>query len=456
MAEVLFVDDDSDLLHSFTRSISPLIAPLRMTATGNVERAIAIAKHERPHVAVLDLSIDESRGVESGFSLLGELLALDSAMRVIVVTGHGALEFGVKAISVGAAHFVEKPADPVHIAVLIRDSMVQSNLRREYQRLREQQRATEVRELSGESGVMQRLREQIQFLASSDQPILICGETGVGKGLCARAIHRLSSRQGGNFVHYHPNFGGGDLVQSQLFGHRKGSFTGATESRRGLILEAHHGTLFIDELDEVPHHTQVALLDVIQEQRIRPVGSDSFEVVDCRFVAATNRPLEEALESGRVRRDLHHRLAHAVIRVPSLRERREDIPALARSFLAGYCERSRLNVFDISDDAVAKLRAYDWPGNVRELKAAVETAVSFAHFKGRATVVADDLLAGNSSFRLHSPPYTGSFHEQVERFKADIIRDALSLHGGNKARAAEVLQLDRGTMRRILSRAQYP
>ena len=154
---------------------------------------------------------------------------------------------------------------------------------------------------------MQQLREQLQFLAISDQPVLICGETGVGKGLCARAIHRLSNRRSGNFVHCHPNFGGGDLVQSQLFGHKKGAFTGATESRRGLVLEAHRGALFIDELDEVPHQTQVTLLDVIQEHRVRAVGSDAFETVDCRFIAATNRPLDESLTSGRVRRDLHRR-----------------------------------------------------------------------------------------------------------------------------------------------------
>jgi len=350
-------------------------------------------------------------------------------------------------------HFVEKPADPKHLAVLIRDSVVQSNLRRECQRLREQQRAAELLELSGESRGMRQLREQLQFLAISDQPVLICGETGVGKGLCARAIHRLSKRRGGNFVHCHPNFGGGDLVQSQLFGHRKGAFTGATESRRGLVLEAHRGTLFIDELDEVPHQTQVALLDVIQERRVRAVGSDVFESVDCRFIAATNRPLDESLESGRVRRDLHHRLAHAVVRVPPLRERREDIPLLARSFLEQYCERNRLNVFDIHADALAVLRVQEWPGNVRELKAAVETAVSFAHFKGRSVVIADDLSVSSSASRTSSTSSEGSFDAQVENFKARLIREALELHGGNKARVAEVLQLDRGTVRRILERS---
>jgi DNA-binding NtrC family response regulator len=454
MADVLFVDDDPDLLQSLARSISPLIAPYRLTATSSVEQALATARLERPSVAVIDLCIDEKRGVDSGFSLLGELLSVDPTMRVIVVTGHGALEFGVRAVSLGAAHFVEKPADPKHLAVLIRDSVVQSNLRRECQRLREQQRAAELLELGGESRGMQQLREQLQFLAISDQPVLICGETGVGKGLCARAIHRLSNRRIGNFVHCHPNFGGGDLVQSQIFGHKKGAFTGATESRRGLVLEAHRGTLFIDELDEVPHQTQVALLDVIQEHRVRAVGSDAFEAVDCRFIAATNRPLDESLTSGRVRRDLHHRLAHAVVRVPPLRERREDIPLLARLFLEQYGERNHLNVFDIHADGLAVIRAHEWPGNVRELKAAVETAASFAHFKGRSAVVADDFSVSSSASRFPATPSDGSFYEQVENFKARLIREALELHGGNKARVADTLQLDRGTVRRILERGQ--
>ncbi len=453
MADVLFVDDDSELLQSLVRSISPLVTPLRLTATASLPTAIDIAKREQPSVAVIDLCIDETWGVESGFTLLGELLHVDPTMRVIVVTGHGAIEFGVKAVSLGAAHFVEKPADPNHLAVLIRDSVLQSNLRREHQRLRQQQKASELLDLGGDSRVMQQLRERLQFLAISDQAVLICGETGVGKGVCARAIHRLSTRRNGNFVHCQPNFGGGDLVQSQLFGHKKGAFTGATESRRGLVLEAHRGTLFIDELDEVPHQTQVGLLDVIQEQRIRPVGADAFESVDCRFIAATNRPLDESLESGRVRRDLHHRLAHAVVRVPPLRERREDIPLLARSFLETYCERSRVNVFDIHGDAIAALQAHSWPGNVRELKAAIETAASFAHFKGRSTVVADDCGVGSPAVQVTTVSSEGSFYNRVENFKAHLIREALELHGGNKARVAEVLQLDRGTVRRIWERS---
>jgi DNA-binding NtrC family response regulator len=154
-----------------------------------------------------------------------------------------------------------------------------------------------------------------------------------------------------------------------------------------------------------------------------------------------------------VRRDLHHRLAHAVVRVPPLRERREDIPLLARSFLEQYCERDRLNVFDINADALAVLRAQEWPGNVRELKAAVETAVSFAHFKGRSVVIADDLSVSSSASRPAITSSEGSFYEQVENFKAHLIREALELHGGNKARVAEVLQLDRGTVRRIWERS---
>jgi DNA-binding NtrC family response regulator len=362
------------------------------------------------------------------------------------------LEHGVQAISLGAAHFVEKPVEAQHVAVLIKDAVIQGAIRREHQRLLTDAAKGAFTGLCGSSPVMCGLREQLAFLSTTNQPVLICGETGVGKGVCARAIHRASRRSKDNFVHFQPNFGGADLVQSQLFGHVRGAFTGATESRKGLVVEAHRGTLFIDELDEVPAPTQVALLDVIQERRVRPIGSDAFHEVDCRFVAATNRPLEEALTSGRIRRDLHHRLAHAMVCIPPLRERREDIPELAEYLLCECRERHGVNVFEFSKDALLWLCENDWPGNVRELQAVVEGAACFAHFKGRTAVMADDFpgyarFGGPAVSRVRP-----SFHDQVEQFKVRIVKESMALCGGNKLKAAQALGLDRGTMRRILAR----
>jgi DNA-binding NtrC family response regulator len=231
-------------------------------------------------------------------------------------------------MQLGAASFLEKPADPEHLAALLKDACAQAELRRAYNELKNEGSRAGLSELSGISVALQKLREEIEFVATTNQPVLLLGETGTGKSLCARLIHDLSKRRTRKCIYYQPNFGGGDIVQSELFGHTKGSFTGAVENRRGLVVEADGGTLFIDELDAVPAETQVKLLDLVQEQRIRPIGSDVYQKVDCRCIAATNRPIQEALDSGLIRRDLHHRLAHCVISIPPLRERLEDLPLL--------------------------------------------------------------------------------------------------------------------------------
>jgi DNA-binding NtrC family response regulator len=452
MADVLLVDDDSELLHSMVRALSGLVRPLSICAAGSSSRARELAHSESPQVAVVDLSLDPRDGVASGFSLISALHEADSTLRIIVLTGHSALAHGVQAISLGAAHFVEKPIEALHLAVLIKDAVVQGAIRREHQRLIMAAAKGKLAGLCGSSARIREVREQIAFLATTNQAVLICGETGVGKGVCARAIHRASRRSGYKFVHFQPNFGGGDLVQSQLFGHVKGAFTGATESRAGLVVEADRGTLFIDELDEVLPQTQVSLLDVIQEQRVRPIGSDAFQSVDCRFLAATNRPLDEALASGKIRRDLHHRLAHAVVAIPPLRDRREDIPDLAEYFLAENRERHGINVFEFSADALTWLCKNNWPGNVRELQAVVEGASCFAHFKGRTAVGLQDLpgYARISQSKVCVP--NRSFHDQVEQFKVRVVKESVASCGGNKLRAAQALGLDRGTMRRILAR----
>jgi transcriptional regulator with PAS, ATPase and Fis domain len=280
---------------------------------------------------------------------------------------------------------------------------------------------------------------------------LILGETGTGKGLCARIIHEMSAARDGKFVHYQPNFGGGDLVQSELFGHLKGAFTGAEGQRRGLALEAHGGTLFIDELDEVPAETQVKLLDLIQERRVRALGADTFQSVECRFIAATNRSITSALEEGKIRRDLYHRIAHCVVELPPLRERVEDIPALCERILSDLRKCEALNVFDIEKGAVEALQRRQWPGNVRELYAVVTNAAYRARYTGRSVVEAQDIegWSGERGQEPNTGAAQGSFHEAVLAFKTRLAREALARSGGNQLKAAEELGLDRKTLRRL-------
>lgn len=451
MADVLLVDDDADLIQSLARVLSPRLAPRTVCAAGSTTKAIELAAKEKPLVAVIDLCIDEKVGVESGFQLLSALQAQDSSTRILVLTGHGSTAHGIRAMQLGAASFLEKPADPEHLAVLIKDSISQAELRRDFIELSKQSSSGWADHLCGTSDASNRLRDQLEFAASTNQAVLLLGETGTGKSLCARLIHERSSRKNRKFVHYHPNFGGGDIVQSELFGHVKGAFTGAVEARRGVVLEADSGTLFIDELDEVPAETQVKLLDLIQERRIRPVGADSFQTVNCRFIAATNRPIDEALDSGRIRRDLHHRIAHCVVWLPPLRDRKEDIEALAERFLHQIREREGINVSVVATEALSLLQSYAWPGNVRELQAVIESSAYRAHYKQRAMVLAEDIqIRGAGNEFVMDPAIEGSFHEQIEAFKRRLIQEALKKCGGNQVQAARVLGIDRGTIRRLV------
>ncbi len=451
MKDVLLVDDDADQLQSMARALSPLVSPLSICGAGDSAAALSMALQEDPKVVVLDLCLNEKIGVESGFQLLQALRVQNPLARLIVLTGHGSIVHGIRALNLGAASFLEKPSEPAHVAALVKDAVSQAVLRREYEQLAQKRGSPLLEQLSGSSASIMALREQLLFIASTQQSVLILGETGTGKGLCARLIHEMSPRRSKKFIHYQPNFGGGDLVQSELFGHLKGAFTGATEARKGIVLEAHLGTLFIDELDELTPDTQIKLLDLIQEKRIRPVGADSFQSVDCRFLAATNRDIEEAISSGKIRRDLHHRIAHCLVRIPPLRERLADIPDLCGMFLRQLQEREGLNVFEVTPEALGELSKRAWPGNVRELQGMVETAAYHARFKNRAGITLEDLTINGRSAQ-QSGPISTSFHEQVRHFKARLIEQALDASEGNQVQAAKMLGLDRGTMRRALTR----
>jgi DNA-binding NtrC family response regulator len=459
MRDVLLIDDDSDVLQSLARALSPLVHPLTQCASSTVDGAERIFVEEKPKVVVLDLCLDDKVGVESGFTLLRKLRALNDTARIIVLTGHGSVQNGIKALDLGAATFLEKPCDVPHLAALIKDGVRQSSLLIERKNILAQQRVN-VGGLVGSSHKMKKVHDDLQFAASTSQPVLILGETGTGKSLCARLVHEASKRGSERFVSYTPNFGGSDLVQSELFGHVKGAFTGALTDRAGLIKEAHKGTLFLDEIDELPSETQVRLLDVVQEQRVRPVGSDTFTSVDCRIIAATNRPIVDLLSSEKLRLDLYHRIAHSTITLPPLRERLTDIPELAASVLARFVVEEGATLVGITDEALAKLMNHTWPGNIRELNAVVEAACFRARYDRREFISPEDIRLvmhpGSNSHTLPVsenspvPENAGSLFEQVEDFKKSVIIRALDKADGNQVVAARLLGIDRGTIRRAL------
>ena len=448
---VLLVDDDSDAVQSLLRALKVAGLDAELHATSTVKGAKTLYADYHPHAVVLDLCLDESVGVQSGFDLLRDLVQSDPTVRVVVLTGHGSIEHGVKSLRLGAANFLEKPASIEHLTALLSDGIRQARMRREYQNLLHDGTDTLAELVVGESASMQQVRRDIQYAGQTRQPVLITGETGTGKGLCAQAIHACRGESKSPFVRYQPNFAAADMVNSELFGHVRGAFTGASEDRSGLIEAANGGTLFLDEIDELPLEVQVSLLGVLQEKRVRQVGADREHKVDFRVLCATNRPVRDALEKGIIREDFYHRIAHFEIALPALRNRKEDLPLLAEYQLRSLCRRRELTVQQLSRDAVGVLEEHSWPGNVRELQAVVEGAAYRAQLDGRTVIAENDVL-----IRLPGAQQAcdegGSFHERVQAYQLQLINTALEKNSGNQVKAAKDLKRDRSTMRRILGR----
>jgi two-component system NtrC family response regulator len=447
---LIVVDDDADALESLMRSLRAAGFSGEIRGCSSAEEALKYFELIKPGVVVLDLSLTQAEGVESGFRLLTSLRSLDSTTRCIVLTGHGSLDHGVRALNAGASSFLEKPADIKHLAALIHDHLQQSYYQRQYQLLRSKESSQAATTLiAGSSDVTKKLREEVEFLAHTPQPVFITGETGVGKSHLARIIHTLSKRSHFPFLTFAPTVGQLDLAMSELFGHKKGSFTGATEDRQGLFHLVGEGTLFFDEVDELPNDVQVALLRVIQDRAYRTRGAKDESVSKARLIFASNRIPEEAIAAGKLRADLYHRAAHLQIHLPALREHKADIPALVDYFIHRINEREQFSVIGMHDDAMLLLMRSDFPGNVRELEACVETACFRAEYQSKKIILAEHLRLKTGSAKDHEKT---DFRSLVDAYQLRLIEEALAKNGGNQARAAQDLHLDRSTMRRILSR----
>ncbi len=445
---ILAVDDDEDGVLSLVRTLKLSLPSYSFSACTNESKALQLASGLKPAVVILDLCLDETSGPQTGFDLLQKLLSLDSTTRIIVLTGYGSVEAGVKCLTLGASNFLDKPPDIPHLSALIKDGVAQANLRRSYAELSTKLSEPILDTIIGQSVAANQLKDSIRYAASNNQSILITGETGTGKGLCAVAIHKLSNKPANKYVRYQPNFGTADLVNSDLFGHVKGAFTGADANRAGLFEEAKGGTLFLDEIDELPMETQVSLLGILQDRVYRPLGSNKEMVAEVRLIAATNQEIGKILSEKKIRQDFFHRIAHSTIHLPSLRERLEDINKLAEHFLLRLRENEKVAVFEISRDAINRLKSHRWPGNIRELQAVIEGGAYRAQFEGRSLIEVQDIHIGFHGIESSTPM---NFHEKVKHYKLKLINEALDRNKGNQLRAAQDLGIDRANMRRFLS-----
>ncbi len=389
--------------------------------------------------ALLDIKMRGTDGIE----LQRRLHELDPDLIVIMMTGYASVETAVTALKNGAYDYVSKPLDPDEIAHLVKNALAHRRAEKENVRLRETvAEATSPGELVGKSAAMRKVAEAIETVGPTDANVLITGESGTGKELVVRAIHAASLRRFHPLVAIHCGALTETLLESELFGHEKGSFTGAQYRKKGKFEIAEGGTVFLDEIGDISLKTQTDLLRVLQEREITRVGGNQVIKVDFRCVAATNKNLEQMIEEGTFRPDLFYRLNVFRIELPALRERREDIPLLAEHFVHKFALAMNKHITRISPAAIQQLQQQPWMGNVRELENAVE----------RAMVVAQEPEVRDQDFIFKQPnPGTpaGKSLDEVERLH---ILQVLEECGGNQSRAAEVLDIDRVTLHHKLKR----
>jgi len=441
---ILVVDDDPDIRELLSDRLQ-LMGFEPLCAKDGAE-ALGILRQDAPALTVLDLQLPGLGGMEVLQTIRREGLETT----VIVITAWATAERAVEAMRSGAYDFISKPLDPAHLEVVINKALERERLREE-NRLLHSELDTQDRSLIGESPGLQALRRTAQQAAASNATILLRGESGTGKEILARAIHRWSPRNDRPLVIVNCVALSEELLESELFGHEKGAFTGAHERKQGKVELAHGGTLFLDEIGDLRPSLQAKLLRLLQEQEFERVGGTRPIRVDVRFIAATNTDLERAMQRNLFRPDLYYRLNVVSLTLPPLRERKEDLPLLTRYFVEKYSAELKRPPKPVSASALARMMRYHWPGNIRELENAIERAVVLS--TGAEIEPADLPLPGAPGAEV-DPDGTqaapGGYHEAVVAFKRELLRAALARTSGNRTRAAEALGLQRTYLSRLL------
>ena len=384
----------------------------------------------------------------SGEELLEKVLAESPGIPVIILTGHGTIEAAVKTMRAGAWDFLIKPVNLDYLSLLVKQALDNRELVLKHKRLLEElAQHKRFQTIIGTSAVMRKVYDTTSRAAPTKASILITGESGVGKELVADAIHELSPRRDKPLIKVHCAALAASLLESELFGHEKGAFTGAVTRKRGRFELANEGTLFLDEIGEIDQNIQIKLLRVLQEKKFERVGGEETIETDVRIVAATNKDLKAEIEKGSFREDLYFRLNVVNIHVPPLRERKDDLPLLITAFLKEFAEENGKSIEGINDKARSCLYAYDWPGNIRELRNCVESAVVMS--QGKLITVEDlppGIKAGSDEGWIRIP--LGTNMEEAEKI---IIRETVSAQKGNQSKAADILGIGRKTLHRKLT-----
>lgn len=436
---VLIVDDEEGIRRSLSGVLQDEGMSVETAATG--EECLALFERRVFSCVLLDVWLPGIDGIET----LERLKSTYPETPVIMISGHGSIETAVRATRLGALDFIEKPLQVERTVLAIRNALRQRQLEVENQRLRDQLDGDNA--MIGESVPIRALRQQIAVAAPTNGRILIYGESGTGKELAARAIHHQSSRAAMPFVELNCAAIPEELIESELFGHTKGAFTGATQAKRGKFDQADGGTLLLDEVGDMSLKVQSKVLRVLEEQRFEPVGSNTPAQVDVRIIAATNKRLDEEIERGTFRADLFYRLNVIPFEVPPVRERREDIPLLTDYFNVKYSAQYARSPKVFRDDARSLLSEYDWPGNVRELRNTIERVVIMS---ARDEIGGEDLpaLGTPDAVKMGSTYNFTSYREGREAYERNYILRKLAECDGNVTHTAEALGIDRSHLYR--------
>jgi two-component system response regulator PilR (NtrC family) len=448
---ILVVDDEEvlqDVLGTLLRKEG-----WRPIAARTGEEAIYLLEREPVDLVLLDLMLPGMSGME----VLKQIRARDPEQVVIVVTAFSSIESAIQAMREGAFHYIPKPFKNEEVLLTIRKGFEQKRLTTENKSLRQElEKRYGLDNLIGKSAPMQQVFELIRLAAPSKSNILILGESGTGKELVAKAIHHHSRRMQGPFVTVNSGSMPHDLLESTLFGHVKGAFTGAIATKKGLFEVANNGSIFFDEIGNIPQETQAKLLRVIQEKEFMRLGGVDVIRVDVRLIAATNADIEALVARGAFREDLYYRLNVITIQLPPLRQRTEDIPLLAKHFLQVYASENGKPIASITPRALELLMDYRWPGNVRELENAIERAVVLSSSDVLdVELMPPSVRAGGNGSPAASPPAVGpntSFWDAVSSYERQLVIAALQNAGGVQKRAAEILQIKPTTLHEMMKR----
>ena len=449
--KLLIVDDDEDLR---TQMKWALIQDYDILLAENRSSALATVKRSQPAVITLDLGLPPApAGVEEGFATLDEILTANRQTKVIIITGRGEKENALRAIEKGAYDFFYKPIQLDELKVVLGRAFYVSQLEQEQQSLKKKLNGATFEGMIGTCPKMQEVYGVIRKVATTDAPVLIMGESGTGKELVARAIHRLSMRKENSFVVINCGAIPENLLESELFGHEKGAFTGAHIQRKGRIEMAEGGSLFLDEIGELPLTLQVKLLRFLQEKVVERVGGREQIDVDARVIAATNRDLKEAMKGGAFREDLYFRLGVILIFLPPLRERGDDVILLAKAFLDRYAVENRKRIKGFSDQAIDSITQYAWPGNVRELENRVKRAVIMA--EGPKILPADLDMAEVAPIPKPESENMG-LKEARDALEKRMLMEAMARNNGNLTKAANDLGISRPTLYDMMEKLGIP